>query len=617
MTGPVRAVTIAAVILLFCALGRADLFNPDEPREAEIAREMWVSGDLVVPRLNGEAFLEKPPLFYWLVVASYRLAGGPSELAARAVPALAGLFTVLLTWGFGRRLVGPTGALLGSGALLTSLQFLWTARRCMIDVPLTLAILVACSALHRSLDAERGRRALWLWLGHLATGAAVLLKGIVGAGIPVLAIGGFLAARRDWGGLRRCALIPGTIAALLPAALWTMMLHLRLGPEGVREFVWVNNVLRFLGGASKGHVQPFWYYLPTFFTDFAPWSLLAPFAVAASLVMIRRGGRAPADGETMAAGHLISWVLVPLVVLSIASTKRGIYLLPLYPAAALLVGAWIARLTTRPTSTLSDAASDPRAVAGGWEPPRPSWPARAALGLLFGATIVVAALLPAALRLVLPEARLAAWVSLGVPLLAAVAGSTALRASRPDRLALVTIGTVGVVHLVLASTVVPRIVNGSLSPRMAAHQVRRMIDAGDRLALYRFKEGSLGGYLFYSGATLPHLRDTEELRRHFMSGAVADSSPRSLALMREEVYAGLAADLGIPTTVVRRFPAGPQFLPSGALLPGTMSSSSPGALPAPPGDAVVLVAADPIAPAGDRSGPPAHEVSDSGEPADG
>ena len=165
--------------------------------------------------------------------------------------------------------------------------------------------------------------------------------------------------------------------------------------------------------------------------------------------------------------------------------------------------------------------------------------------------------------------------------------------------------------------VVPRIVIGSLSPRTAAHQVRRMIDAGDRLALYRFKEGSLGGYLFYSGVTLPHLRDTEELRRHLMSGAVADNSPRSLALMREEVYAGLVADLGIPTTVVRRFPAGPQFLPPGALLPDPMSSPSPGALPAPPGDAVVLVAADPIAPAGDRPGPPAHEVSNSGEPADG
>jgi 4-amino-4-deoxy-L-arabinose transferase-like glycosyltransferase len=613
MTRPVRAVTLAAMILLFCALGRADLFNPDEPREAEIAREMSVSGDFVVPRLNGEAFLEKPPLFYWLVVASYRLAGGPSEAAARAVPALAGLATVLLTWAFGRRLVGPRGALFGAAALLTSFQFLWTARRCMIDMPLTLAVLVACSALSRSLGAGENRRRLWVGLGHLATGAAVLLKGVVGAGIPVLAIGGFLAARRDWKGLRRCALIPGTIAALLPTALWALLLFQRLGPDGVREFVWVNNVLRFAGGASKGHVQPFWYYLPTFFTDFAPWSLLAPFAAVASLAAIRRRDHSPDEGDGAAAGHLISWLLVPLVVLSIASTKRGIYLLPLYPAAALLVGGWIAgRSLPRPTPAPEALPAKP-AGGPGTPPARLLWHERAGLGLLFGATLLVAGLLPVALRLALPEARAASFLSLGVPLLTVVAGVAALRASRPDRVALVTIVTLGVVHLALASTVVPRIVNGSLSPRTAARQLRRMIDAGDRLALYRFKEGALGGYLFYSGTTLPHLREPEDLRRHLLSGAAADRSPRSLALMREEVYAGLTADLGIPTTVVIRYPGGPRPAPPSPLPPDRWSPTPP----APPAvDAMVLVATDPTIPPGGLTGPRSREVSDSSESPD-
>src|SRR5881409_2444321 len=124
-----------AAILLLAMLGRSDLFNPDEPREAEIAREMWASGDFLVPRLNGEPFLEKPPLFYWLVVPVYRLAGDPGEFGARLVPAIAGVLSVLLLYLFGRDLVGERGALLGSLVLLTSFQFFWTSRRCMIDMP--------------------------------------------------------------------------------------------------------------------------------------------------------------------------------------------------------------------------------------------------------------------------------------------------------------------------------------------------------------------------------------------------------------------------------------------------------------------------------------------------
>src|SRR5262245_25739746 len=122
MSRPVRdalLIIAAGAILLFTGLGRADLFNPDEPREAEMAREMLVSGDHVVPRLNGEPFLEKPPLFYWLVVTAYRAAGGPSEAAARVVPAIAGLLCLLMTWILARRILGETTALLAALILLT------------------------------------------------------------------------------------------------------------------------------------------------------------------------------------------------------------------------------------------------------------------------------------------------------------------------------------------------------------------------------------------------------------------------------------------------------------------------------------------------------------------
>ena len=159
------AIAAAGMVLLFTALGRADLFNPDEPREAELAREMAVSGDLLVPRLNDHPFLEKPPLFYWLVVSAYRASGGPGEAAARLAPAMAGLLTILLTWFLGRGLAGERGAVLGALILLTAFEFWWLARRCMIDMPLTFAVTLACLALHRGIVLGGPRRGAWLLAG--------------------------------------------------------------------------------------------------------------------------------------------------------------------------------------------------------------------------------------------------------------------------------------------------------------------------------------------------------------------------------------------------------------------------------------------------------------------
>src|SRR5262245_7026297 len=272
---------VIAGATLFFGLGRSDTYNPDEPRELEMAREMFAGGDHVTPRLNGEPFLEKPPLFYWLVSAAYGVAGGPAETPGRAVPADAGLLTVLLTFILARALFGETTAFLAALVLLTSFQFFYIARRTMIDMPLTLATTAACVGLHRGLAGSgKGRRA-WLLIGYAALAAALMFKGIVGAGIPGLAVVGWIAARRDVRAIARHGLVPGVLIALVPVGLWVAALHARLGPDAVREFVMVNNVLRFTGGAAKGHDNPFWYYLPTLLTDMAPWSALLPFAIVA------------------------------------------------------------------------------------------------------------------------------------------------------------------------------------------------------------------------------------------------------------------------------------------------------------------------------------------------
>ncbi len=553
-------VPLAAAILLLAWLGRADLFNPDEPREAEMAREMWASGDFLVPSLNGEPFLEKPPLFYWLVVPIFRLAGGPGEFAARLVPAIAGIVSVLLLYLFGRDLIGERGAFLGALVLLTSFQFFWTSRRCMIDMPLALTVLLACLSLHRGLVLCDRPRAGWLAVGCAACAAAVLLKGIVGIGIPALALGGCLVERRDWRILRR-GLLPGAVLAMVPVAAWAGLLHWHLGGAATREFVWVNNVLRFTGGASKGHDQPFYYYAPTCLVDFGPWSLLLPFVLMSALMAVGRGRKGPEATEVTPCSDrrsivfLLCWFLLPIVVMSIASTKRGIYLLPIYPAAALLAGWWLARLEGR-------ASQGTRAGEGG---PLPVWEARAAgiaLALLYAAAILSCSAFLAILTAVRPTDWLTPTAALALILLPGLAAFRALRSRRPFRLAVLVAAMAGLVELGVSALIVPRIVNAGVSVRAAGGMLARMVDQGDRLALYRFHEGMLGGYLFYAGRTFPNLRSLEELNGHLRADPGAPGGSRSLALLREDVYQEVAPRLEMKTAIASRFESGTQGIGS-------------------------------------------------------
>ena len=512
-------VAVAASLVLFAWLGRTDVYNPDEPREVEMAREMLVSGDLVVPRLNGDPFLEKPPLFYWLVSAAYRMFGGPSQTGARVVPALAGVLTILLTFHFARSLLGASTARLSALVLLTSFLFFYTARRSMIDMPLTLATTLATVGLHRGITEQSRARAWWLAAAYAGLAIAVLFKGIVGAGIPGLAALGWIAARRNWkGGLK--TLVPCVALAVVPVGLWVAALHARLGTAAVREFVLVNNVLRFTGGASKGHQNPIWYYPSRILVDMAPWSIILPFALAAAFTAVVHRRTEVRD--------LLLWFAVPLTVLSLASTKRGLYLLPIYPPAAILVAWWLTRH--------ADVPGLGRRV-GHW--------------LLLAATgIAVCAVLgfgiaadPGGFGAPLIVLALVAW-----PL--AVAWRAA-RAGNGGRLGLFTALATAIVFVAAMAWAVPSIVNGGMSARAGGSDLREHAQAGDRIALYQFKEGMLGGFLFYSDGTYPNLLDAKALADHLAGNDPA--GPRSLALMRVEDFEKVAGTLPFPVAEARRY----------------------------------------------------------------
>jgi 4-amino-4-deoxy-L-arabinose transferase-like glycosyltransferase len=368
------------------------------------------------------------------------------------------------------------------------------------------------------------------------------------------------------------------VAALLPAAAWAYLLWRRVGDAALREFVWVNNVQRFIGGAAgKGHEQPFWYYGPALLMDLFPWSLVLPFALAAAWRFLRapeeRGGPAPAGlpagGERDGVLYLASWFVVPLVVLSIASTKRGIYLLPIYPAAALLCGWFVDR------------------AAAAWEASRP-FRATAPLFLVLAGAAGLGSLALVLLLRVRPHDWAAPTVLVALLAPPAVGAWRALRDRAAVAAAVLGAALTGVAYLALALAVLPRVVATYATPRPLGEALARLAREGDRIVLHDFKQGMLGGPLFYAGRTFPNLRALEDLDAH-LSGPRPEIGPRPMALMREGRYEAVRPRLRVPTVAARRFarPAAPLGRPDEAfvlVVPadaiGARETPAPAAVPA-------------------------------------
>jgi 4-amino-4-deoxy-L-arabinose transferase-like glycosyltransferase len=319
-------------VLLACLAAWASLlpargvWAPDEARYAQVAREMKESGRWLVPLLNGELYSQKPPLFFDLVQIASLPSGDVPEWAVKVPSLLGGLATLLITGLIGLRLMGPRGAWLAPLLLGSLFKFGWQAQFGQIDMVLA-ALVTGQIALGLRLAAGQGRRIPGLAAMALLAALGVLSKGAVGCLLPWLVLLAYLAARRDWSGLRRLGLqwsVPGT---LLLVALWLGAAGLAAGWDYPRSLVFKQSVQRYL--EPWHHKAPVYQYLGVLFADGLPFSLLlAP--LAAPLIR-KRAWREP--------GALLPlvWMGVYLVFFSLSAGKRSVYIHPLFPGMALLI----------------------------------------------------------------------------------------------------------------------------------------------------------------------------------------------------------------------------------------------------------------------------------------
>lgn len=332
------AALIAISVLLFIVdLGGRDLWDIDEGMHAAIAQTMLLSGNWVTPVFNGEAFLDKPPLFNWLTAIAFELFGN-NEFAARLPAALSALAIVLLCYGIGRELYSRRTGLLAGVILATSLELAAMARTVQYDVPFALFTTLALFAYILAMREQRPTQRYWV-LFYLAIGLAVLTKGPLGAVLVGIAVAAHLVATRSGRAWLRVLNPAGILAFFAITVPWYVLMELA-NPGYIDYFVirqHVGNVLGEIGEYVARHPEPVYYYIPIFIGAMLPWSLTLPQSVYAALK--RREARV-AHADILLAAFLAG----SLVVLSAATSKLASYLIPLLPVAAVLIGRYWDRL---------------------------------------------------------------------------------------------------------------------------------------------------------------------------------------------------------------------------------------------------------------------------------
>lgn len=507
------AVLAGALAMFLTRLGSTDLWAPDEPRYAAVAEELR-SGEhgargLLLLHLNGAPYTQKPPLYFWLAGLAGAPGGRVSEWAARLPSALAGVASVGLLVAFGARTLGTASGVAAGALLLTAFEFAHRARRAQLDVLLTLFELVALVAFFRL---ERGasphpRRDLALL--HASLGLAVLTKGPVGLLVPSLAMLVYLAWQRRLRFLRRLLPAWALLLSLAPGLAWLALCTV-LAPAGfLGEAVGENLLGRFFSGTS--HARPAYYYLYHLPLDFLPWTLLWP------LVALRaRAALAPVASPGRAALWRLSlvWVGTALVFFSLSSGKRGLYLLPVFPALALLCGDAVVR-------TLGDRSALPRALERGLVA------LAAALALAAPAAIAVGARFHVEVG---PGFPAAVWTGLA---LGAVGWRLAARASRPvlARAAAIA-GAVASIELAAFAWLLPAL-DPEKSPQPVARAAAALTPPGAPIGLAG-RDTLIGGLLYYGGRPVAPLDSRADIDAFLARGGRAIVvSERRLAALRE------------------------------------------------------------------------------------
>jgi 4-amino-4-deoxy-L-arabinose transferase-like glycosyltransferase len=546
------------ILVTFCFLlfilevGRWDLWDPDEPRYAEVAREMVNSGDWILMHLNGKTYGDKPPLFFWLIVLSSYLWGGFTPFAVRFAPALFGMLTVLLTFFLGKNLYSPRTGFLSGLILATSVEFAYLSTRANIDTTLTFFTTASILCFLLWFQKGKGKKSYEDPMGglpffgfYIGMALATLAKGPVGFVIPLLVSLIYLTIQRDWKGIKGMRLLPGMLLFLAIVLFWYLPAVIAGGKAYLQETLLKHTVDAYAKGWT--HVRPFYYYFVNFPMDFLPWFLFLPGAIVTGLS--KKKERQPKEFL-----FLLIWFLSIFFFFSFSKGKRPIYLLPIYPAASLLVGRFWDTYLSRPNR---------RSLREVWI----SLPIYFFIGLFFFMGMIryllpvianfpvgpsTSKMLGMIIKAAGNGAKYLSYVSREsiIPFIFLLLGSAILLSlthglKYKSAVFTLIVATVGIGFFYGTRFIFP-MVDPYKSARFLSQEIQRIIKPGDKLAMYG--GFAIGPYNFYTGIVpIVDIESEDEIVNFFHSEA------RVFCLIQNHEYEALKKkDLEIPLHLITR-----------------------------------------------------------------
>lgn len=317
------------------------LVRPDEGRYAEIAREMAASGDWITPRLNGIKYFEKPALQYWITAGAYRLFG-EHHWTARLWSALAGFLGIFFAAFAATRLFGREAGLLSAAVLGSSLLYTLIAHMNSLDMGMTFFMGGALMSflLAQQDGASKPANRLWMHVAWAALAFSVLSKGLMGIVLPGAVIVLYTLIERDFGLWKRLHLFSGIALFMAIAAPWLIAVSIA-NPEFFHFFFIHEHFERFLT-KTHGRYEPWWWFIPVLAAGILPWLITLIDSLAHAWKV-----EPAAQQHFKPKRFLLIWAVFIFVFFSLSGSKLASYILPIFPALALLIGEHLSRIDGR------------------------------------------------------------------------------------------------------------------------------------------------------------------------------------------------------------------------------------------------------------------------------
>ncbi len=320
-------ITIGGVIF-FCNLGGRDLWDPDETRYAVIAREMREGGNWILPHLNGKIYSEKPSLFFWIVNLSVFFLGEDTEFSNRFPSALAGLLTFILTLIFGSKLFNDRVGSIAALILGTSVLFPQVSRWMVLDSLFVFLFLFSLLFFYQGYE-DKNQRLKNFMMAGFCTGLGVLIKGPVAfLSILIFLIVTFFHKEKEkfW----NRDLLYSFIFSLIIILTWLFPACWLGGGDFTRRILFEQSVGRLVGTGKHIHPESFFFYFIRFPLGFLPWTVFLP----SLFIWIWKERKWHEKGFLF----LIVWFCTIFLFFTLSKGKKDTYILPLYPAVAIMVG---------------------------------------------------------------------------------------------------------------------------------------------------------------------------------------------------------------------------------------------------------------------------------------